>query len=291
MRRLRSGPHGASGRHAEVLPVDLTEYLACAHATTLSREVATGRATEGRRRQRLHEDDLREGQRARARVPRAARGRGPRRSSRSSSIAATSAAGAARTEELMRAGRRRDLPGAVRVGALARRRRLPRAHRRAVRARRLVVRGRRHQARAHRGGCRHHALQLVLLRDGHRARPGRGADVRRTSSSARAGASRSALREIDAVRPPRPDRHSSAAVERDRPTEPIPCEHCGFCASADVQRRAGSAEDHLTRVAWICAATRSTAARGRGRHDADAARGARRRDAWSPDLRAPRSRR
>ena len=149
----------------------------------------------------------------------------------------------------MRAGRRRDLPGRVRVRRVARPRRLPRAHRRALRARRLLVRGRRHQARAQRAAPPH-ALQLCFYSAGSQRVQGVApvyAHVELGSGRARDDP----LREIGSVLPPTRGRHSRRRRER-APTEPYPVRPLRLLrVPAGVRSVAGGTSDHLTRVAGL----------------------------------------
>ncbi len=221
-------------------PTDLSAHLGCAHLTTLALEVADGLRVKPSTDQRLHEDDLREGQ-----------------SSTSATIASSSvaegatvvevkldradwAAGAARTEELMRARRRRHLPGAVRVRRLARRRRLPRAHRHAVGARRLLLRGRRHQARAHRDACRTTRCSSCFYAAGIAARAGRLARRTCTSSSARAERESIRLREIGSYARHAKNGHGDARRAREPRPSRSPARTVEFCAlPADLRGRSG----------------------------------------------------
>ena len=124
----------------------------------------------------------RKGDEHEAALPRAAARRGPRGRRDRPSRSSTGSAPPATTEEAMRDGRRRRLPGRLRRRRLARARRL----RRAPAGRQL--RGRRHEARAARAaGAR--APALLLHRAG-RADPGRGARARCTSSPGSASARR-----------------------------------------------------------------------------------------------------
>ena len=230
-------------------PSDLANHLACAHLTQLELRVQRGELA------RPHVDDpygriiLREGERARGRLPR--RGSRPtgqaRRAHARPTTTRASTTSEARSRDRGRDPRRRGgrhLPGLPHGRHLARVRRLPRA------AARRHVRARRHEARPlGEAAPRHPAL---LLRRAARADPGAAARARpRRARLRRAGDA--ADGRLHRLLPPEQASgcwpRSPATAPDD--TWPWPVYHCTICDFRHLCRDQRVAEDHPILVAGL----------------------------------------
>ncbi|HEY2788333.1 MAG TPA: TM0106 family RecB-like putative nuclease [Gaiellales bacterium] len=227
-------------------PSDLTEYLACAHASAQSRAAAKGersKAYVGSQYANLifakgdqHEAAYLERLRA--------AGRGVVDVGRLGDFSV----GAARTAQLMRAGVDVIYQGAFVVGAWRGLadfvERVDEPSGRFDWSYQVVDTK---LARAH--AAPSHVLQLCFYSEGVAQVQGSAPPLAHLELG-------SGLRETIRLREVAPYfRRSRAAFEEaarsDLPTAPYPCEHCGFCAFRRECDAWWLAEDHLTRVAWI----------------------------------------
>ena len=253
-------------------PSDVTAFLGCEHATTLSVRAARGELEVPAAPNDAGAADLPQGPRARGGVPREPAQPGQDRRRDLARADLDWERGRQRDDRGDARRRRRRLPGRLRRRRLARRRRLPGARRDAVGTRQLELRGARHEARAQREAGLH--PPALLLRRAARPAPGTraGADPR-AARVGRAGELPAAG--VRRLLPARPLAARSSSSTAGRDTTPYPNDHCGICDFKPLCDAWWDAVDHLCRVAGHPAAA-DRAARGGRDHDARRRSGARR---------------